>query len=86
MQEEFKDGSVQVYSVQAAIPKDPAALVSAEYVQAEELFGQPLANENCLWDNRYNRNFQVLFGRFQQRNPFMAECSSPLCSHYFFCL
>ncbi|KAF3774666.1 DNA polymerase delta subunit 3 [Nymphaea thermarum] len=53
IEEEFKDGSIQVYSVQASIPKDPAALVSAEYVQAEELFGQSLTNENCLWDNRY---------------------------------
>lgn len=44
--------SVQVYSVQACIPKDPAALWNAEFVQAEELFKQPFAVNNCLRDNR----------------------------------
>ncbi|KAJ0101027.1 hypothetical protein Patl1_04900 [Pistacia atlantica] len=42
--------SVQVYSVQASIPKDPAALWNAEFVQAEELFKQP-SLDNCLRDN-----------------------------------
>ncbi|XP_056173402.1 uncharacterized protein LOC115681277 isoform X2 [Syzygium oleosum] len=52
--EEF-DGkcSVQVYSVQACIPKDPAALWNAEFVQAEELFSQDATTENCLRDNRF---------------------------------
>lgn len=45
--------SVQVYSVQACIPKDPAALWNAEFVQAEELFKQPFAVDNCLRDNRF---------------------------------
>ncbi|KAI8009141.1 DNA polymerase delta subunit 3 [Camellia lanceoleosa] len=45
--------SVQVYSVQACIPKDPAALWNAEFVQAEELFRQPPTIENCLRDNRF---------------------------------
>lgn len=45
--------SVQVYSVQACIPKDPAALWNAEFVQAEELFKQPLNVDNCLRDNRF---------------------------------
>lgn len=45
--------SVQVYSVQACIPKDPAALWNAEFVQAEELFKQPSMADNCLRDNRY---------------------------------
>lgn len=45
--------SVQVYSVQACIPKDPAALWNAEFVQAEELFKQPIAIDNCLRDNRF---------------------------------
>lgn len=44
--------SVQVYSVQACIPKDPAAIWNAEYIQAEELFKQPIAVDNCLRDNR----------------------------------
>ncbi|KAG9151595.1 hypothetical protein Leryth_024069 [Lithospermum erythrorhizon] len=44
--------SVQVYSVQSCIPKDPAALWNAEFVQAEELFKQPVAIDNCLRDNR----------------------------------
>ncbi|KAF5948616.1 hypothetical protein HYC85_014573 [Camellia sinensis] len=46
--------SVQVYSVQACIPKDPAALWNAEFVQAEELFRQPPTIDNCLRDNRYS--------------------------------
>ncbi|KAI3982396.1 hypothetical protein MKX01_041234 [Papaver californicum] len=51
---EFEDNySVQVYSVQACIPKDPAALGSAEFIQAEELFNQPNSADNCLRDNRF---------------------------------
>lgn len=46
--------SVQVYSVQVCIPKDPASLWNAEFVQAEELFKQPPNIVNCLRDNRYN--------------------------------
>ncbi|GKV02134.1 hypothetical protein SLEP1_g14606 [Rubroshorea leprosula] len=45
--------SVQVYSVQACIPKDPAALWNAEFVQAEELFKQHSNIDNCLRDNRF---------------------------------
>ena len=44
--------SVHVYSVQPCIPKDPAELWSAEYVQSEELFKQPAEIDNCLRDNR----------------------------------
>lgn len=52
--QEFKDNcSVQVYSIQACIPKDLALLWSAEFVQAEELFNQPPTTENCLRDNRF---------------------------------
>nr|GMD90249.1 nucleolin 1 isoform X2 [Ipomoea batatas] len=52
--QEFKENcSVQVYSVQACIPKDPAALWNSEFVQAEELFKQAHLADNCLWDNRY---------------------------------
>lgn len=52
--EEFEGNcSVEVYSVQACIPKDPAALWNAEFVQAEELFKQAPSVENCLRDNRY---------------------------------
>lgn len=51
---EFSDDcSVQVYSVQACIPKDPVALWNAEFVQAEELFRQSLSVDNCLLDNRF---------------------------------
>ena len=52
--EEF-DGncSVGVYSVQACIPNDPAALWNAEFVQAEKFFKQAPMVENCLRDNRY---------------------------------
>ncbi|KAK1302002.1 hypothetical protein QJS10_CPB12g00778 [Acorus calamus] len=51
---QFEDGcSVQVYSVQAGIPKDPAVLWSAEFVQSEELFNQPATCDNCLRDNRF---------------------------------
>ncbi|CAO2205223.1 unnamed protein product [Urochloa humidicola] len=50
----FKDScSVQVYSIQACIPKDIAVLWNPEFVQAEELFNQPFDEENCLRDNRF---------------------------------
>ncbi|KAM0856416.1 hypothetical protein ACQ4PT_049157 [Festuca glaucescens] len=50
----FKDScSVQVYSIQASIPKDTAVLWNPEFVQAEELFNQPSDEENCLRDNRF---------------------------------
>ncbi|XP_019425709.1 PREDICTED: DNA polymerase delta subunit 3 [Lupinus angustifolius] len=53
-QQEF-DGncSVHVYSVQASIPKDPAMLWNAEFIQAEELSKQPFSVDNCLRDNRF---------------------------------
>ncbi|KAG8045631.1 hypothetical protein GUJ93_ZPchr0008g12720 [Zizania palustris] len=52
--QEFKDScSVQVYSIQACIPKDTAVLWNPEFVQAEELFNQPFDEENCLRDNRF---------------------------------
>ena len=44
--------SVQVYSVQASVPKDPAALWNPEFVQAEELFKQSFKVDNCFRDNR----------------------------------
>ncbi|KAL3355876.1 hypothetical protein AABB24_016835 [Solanum stoloniferum] len=51
---EFSDDcSVQVYSVQACIPKDPVALWNSEFVQAEQLFRQSLSADNCLLDNRF---------------------------------
>ncbi|XP_050371088.1 uncharacterized protein LOC126789071 isoform X2 [Argentina anserina] len=52
--EEF-DGncSVGVYSVQPCIPKDPATMWNAEFVQAEELHTQAPTVENCLRDNRF---------------------------------
>ncbi|PPS18701.1 hypothetical protein GOBAR_AA01867 [Gossypium barbadense] len=43
---------VHVYSVQACIPKDLAALWNTEFIQAEELFKQPTSVDNCLRDNR----------------------------------
>ncbi|XP_024964388.1 DNA polymerase delta subunit 3 [Cynara cardunculus var. scolymus] len=53
-QEEFSDRcSIQVYSVQACIPKDPAVLWNTEYIQAEELFKEPPNVVNCLRDNRF---------------------------------
>lgn len=50
------DGHVSshVYSIQPCIPKDPAELWSAEYVQSEELFKQPPELNNCLRDNRFS--------------------------------
>lgn len=54
VKQKFGDScSVQVYSVQACIPSDPAALWNSEFVQAEELFDQPSTVENCLRDNRF---------------------------------
>ncbi|CAD6240352.1 unnamed protein product [Miscanthus lutarioriparius] len=50
----FKDScSVQIYSIQACIPKDTAVLWNPEFVQAEELFNHPFDDENCLRDNRF---------------------------------
>ncbi|MQL81002.1 hypothetical protein Taro_013464, partial [Colocasia esculenta] len=52
--QDFLDNySVQVYSVQTCVPKDPAVLWSSEFVQAEELFDQSSTTENCLRDNRF---------------------------------
>ncbi|XP_010429694.1 PREDICTED: uncharacterized protein LOC104714133 isoform X2 [Camelina sativa] len=45
--------SVHIYSVQASIPMDPAAIWNAEFVQAEELSRQPSATDNCLRGNRF---------------------------------
>ncbi|XP_010417471.1 PREDICTED: uncharacterized protein LOC104703199 isoform X2 [Camelina sativa] len=45
--------SVHIYSVQASIPIDPAAIWNAEFVQAEELSRQPSATDNCLRGNRF---------------------------------
>ncbi|KAL3626770.1 hypothetical protein CASFOL_029342 [Castilleja foliolosa] len=45
--------SVQVYSVQACLPKDSATLWNHEFIQAEDLFKQPLSVDNCLRDNRF---------------------------------
>lgn len=46
--------STHVYSIQPCIPKDPAELWSAEYVQSEELFKEPSDQNNCLRDNRFS--------------------------------
>ncbi|KAH7443427.1 hypothetical protein KP509_02G033900 [Ceratopteris richardii] len=46
--------SIHIYSIQPSLPKDPAALWSAEYVQSEELFRQPSDLDNCLRDNRFS--------------------------------
>lgn len=52
--EEFSEGcSVQVYSVQAGVPKDPAVLWNAEFIQSEHLFNEPPDVVNCLRDNRF---------------------------------
>ncbi|KAL5989776.1 hypothetical protein ACLOJK_010670 [Asimina triloba] len=54
VKQEFEDNcSIQVYSVQDDIPKDPATLWNEEFVQAEELFKQSAA-DNCLRDNSSN--------------------------------
>ncbi|XP_027064665.1 uncharacterized protein [Coffea arabica] len=54
VKQEFDENcSVQIYSVQACLPKDPAVLWNAEFVQAEELFKQPHEVNNCLRDNRF---------------------------------
>lgn len=54
-QELYENCSVQVYSVQACIPKDAATLWNAEFVQSQELFTQPLSVNNGFWDNRFSR-------------------------------
>lgn len=79
-QQEF-DGncSVQVYSVQASIPKDPAALWNAEFVQAEELFKQP-SLDNCLRDNRYDDTLVLWFLLLWSE---ICEVVSPYCLQFF---
>ncbi|GFP90907.1 DNA polymerase delta subunit 3 [Phtheirospermum japonicum] len=44
---------LSVYSVQACLPKDSATLWNHEFIQAEDLFKQPLSVDNCLQDNRF---------------------------------
>ncbi|XP_073312345.1 uncharacterized protein [Primulina huaijiensis] len=46
--------SVHVYSVQACLPKYPATLWNHEFVQAEDFFKKPVADDNCLRDNRFS--------------------------------
>ncbi|KAL2632121.1 hypothetical protein R1flu_016807 [Riccia fluitans] len=46
--------SVHVYSVQRCLPKDPAQLWSADFVQSLELFNEPPDVSNCLRDNRFS--------------------------------
>lgn len=71
--QEFDDNcSVQVYSVQVCIPKDPATIWNAEFMQAEELFKQPSAVDNCLRDNR----FCGISNAFVKRNAEGAPLSS----------
>lgn len=52
-QELDENCSIQVYSVQACLPKDLATLWNQEFVQAEDLFKQPQKVDNCLLDNRF---------------------------------
>ncbi|KAJ8435101.1 hypothetical protein Cgig2_033209 [Carnegiea gigantea] len=73
VKQEFDDNcSVQVYSVQVCIPKDPATIWNAEFMQAEELFKQPSAVDNCLRDNR----FCGISNAFVKRNAEVAPLSS----------
>ncbi|GMY12507.1 DNA polymerase delta subunit 3 [Fagus crenata] len=72
--------SVQVYSVQACVPKDPAALWNAEFVQAEELFKQSFTVDNCLRDNRLdkkisNNHIPVVIMR-SEHHPFQFQLVS----------
>ncbi|CAN8233859.1 unnamed protein product [Cochlearia groenlandica] len=55
--------SVHIYSVQASIPKDPAAIWNTEFAQAE-LFRQPSTTDNCVRDNR----FSGISNSFMKRN------------------
>ncbi|XP_031106721.1 uncharacterized protein LOC116011305 [Ipomoea triloba] len=75
--QEFKENcSVQVYSVQACIPKDPAALWNSEFVQAEELFKQPHLADNCLWDNSIN--LQIISAFFHAHWHFCGVLNSSI--------
>lgn len=47
--------------MQACIPKDPAAIWNTEFVQAEELFKQPSAFDDCLRDGRYYDTCDTLY-------------------------
>lgn len=61
MEKEFNGThSVSIYSVQASIPMEPAAIWNSEFVQAEELFLQPSTTDNCLRDNRYVTHSSVI--------------------------
>ncbi|KAL3733909.1 hypothetical protein ACJRO7_023286, partial [Eucalyptus globulus] len=52
------------------IPKDPAALWNAEFVQAEELFSQDAIAENCLRDNRFCAVANPFVRRSEERELF----------------
>ncbi|EPS62362.1 hypothetical protein M569_12427, partial [Genlisea aurea] len=45
--------STHIYSVQSCLPKDPATLWNHEFAQAEFLFKDASAVDNCFWDNRF---------------------------------
>ncbi|XP_015578067.2 uncharacterized protein LOC8288260 isoform X1 [Ricinus communis] len=69
--------SIHVYSVQPAIPKDPAALWNDEFVQAEELFRQPNVADNCLRDNRFCGILNPFVKRNVAGNPVSNAVSQP---------
>ncbi|CAH1449995.1 unnamed protein product [Lactuca virosa] len=74
--EEFGDNcSVQVYSVQACIPKDPAVLWNAEFIQAEELFKEPPNVVNCLRDNRFCGVSNSFVKRNAEGTPIVSKAS-----------
>eukprot|EP00249_Psilotum_nudum_P024979 c29338_g2_i2 orf=344-2116(-) len=75
------DVNIHIYSVQPCLPKDPAELWSAEYVQSEELFNEPPDVNNCLRDNRFSAVLCLSATRnLKGKVPSVARPSSPKAS------
>nr|XP_043619234.1 DNA polymerase delta subunit 3 [Erigeron canadensis] len=74
---EFGEGySVQVYSVQACVPKDPAVIWNTEYIQSEQLFKEPPNVVNCLRDNRFCGVSNSFVKRSIEGMPISSACPS----------
>uniref|UniRef100_A0A7N0V6E2 DNA polymerase delta subunit 3 n=1 Tax=Kalanchoe fedtschenkoi TaxID=63787 RepID=A0A7N0V6E2_KALFE len=72
------NGSIQVYSVQAFLPEDPATLWNTEFLQSEELYKQPSTVINCLRDNRFGGIFDSSIQRNAEGVPVSILSNRPI--------
>lgn len=76
------ESSSHVYSVQPSIPKDPAALWTPDFVQAEELFNRPPEEENCLRDNRYGMGAASMLPGWKATGLHAGSASNGVCESH----